>query len=81
MARRSLGLALGMTLLLGLTACGNTTSDRMLSGAAIGGGTGLIGGAIFGAPLTGAVVGAGVGAAAGGLSDDRQIDLGRPLWQ
>lgn len=81
MIRSSLGMALALAVMLGLTACGNTTGDRMLSGAAIGGGTGLVGGLIFGAPLTGAAIGAGVGAAAGGLSDERQVDLGRPLWQ
>ena len=81
MARTSLGIALAVSLMLGLSACGYSTGDRMLSGAAIGGGTGLVGGMIFGAPLTGAAVGAAAGAAAGGLTDDRQIDLGDPLWQ
>lgn len=81
MTRSTLGMALALSLLLGLSACGNSTGDRMLSGAAIGGGTGLVGGLIFGEPLTGAVIGAGVGAAAGGLSDDREVDLGDPLWQ
>ena len=81
MMRTTLGMALAISLLLGLSACGNSTSDRMLSGAAIGGGTGLVGGLIFGAPVTGAAVGAAAGAAAGGLSDEQQIDLGDPLWR
>jgi Ca2+/Na+ antiporter len=67
---------------LTLAACGNTTGDRALSGAAIGAGTGLAVGAVTGATLLqGAVVGGALGAAAGALTDNRQINLGRPLWR
>jgi hypothetical protein len=64
-----------------LAACGNTTSDRALSGGAIGAGAGALGGAILGgSPATGAVGGA-VGAAAGGLTKKKDIDLGKPVWR
>ena len=81
MLKRKIAMTCSALLLLGLAACGNTTSDRLLSGAAIGGGVGAAGGAVFGAPLTGAAVGAAVGAAAGGLTDEQQIDLGEPIWK
>ena len=41
--------------LLGLSACGQTTGDRAISGAGIGAGAGLVGGALMGSPLTGAL--------------------------
>jgi osmotically inducible lipoprotein OsmB len=65
-----------------LTACGDTTSDRALSGAGIGAGVGALGGAAVGGnPLTGAVVGGAVGAATGGLTDKSDVDLGKPVWR
>lgn len=67
--------------LLGLTACGETTGDRALSGAGIGAGVGLLGGALAGAPLTGAVLGGALGAGAGVLTTPNQVDLGRPAWR
>jgi osmotically inducible lipoprotein OsmB len=65
-----------------LSACGNTTSDRALSGAGIGAGVGAVGSAIVGGPVLGAaVVGGAVGAAAGGLTNSNQVDLGGPIWK
>ena len=65
-----------------LSACGNSTSDRALSGAGIGAGVGAVGAAVVGGPVLGAaVVGGAVGAAAGGLTNNHQIDLGRPAWK
>ncbi len=63
-------LAASATLLL--AGCGTQMGDRLASGAAIGGGIGLI----AGAPLPGAIV----GAAVGGLTSPDQIDLGKPVW-
>lgn len=77
-------IALAATLslpLLALGGCGSSTSDRALSGGGIGATVGLVGGALVGAPLTGAVVGGAVGAGAGALTDENQIDLGRPVWR
>ena len=67
--------------LLALGACGTSTTDRALSGGAIGAGAGALGGAVVGAPVTGAVLGGAAGAATGGLTDDDQINLGKPLWR
>ena len=65
-----------------LAACGNSTGDRALSGAGIGAGVGAVGGALIGGdPVTGAVVGGAVGAAAGGLTDKKDINLGKPIWR
>jgi len=77
-------LALQATLclaLLALGACGSTTGDRVASGAGIGAGAGALGGWAFGSPLTGALIGGAVGGAAGGLTDQNQIDLGKPIWR
>lgn len=65
-----------------LSACGHTTSDRALSGAGIGAGVGAVGSALTGGDvLTGAVVGGAVGGAAGALTDEEDINLGRPAWR
>ena len=66
---------------LSLTACGNTTGDRAMSGGGIGAGVGLVGGALVGAPLQGALIGGAVGAGTGALTKPDQIDLGKPVWK
>jgi hypothetical protein len=76
------GLATVLSLsLLALSACGSSTSDRALSGGAIGAGVGAVGGALFGSPGAGAVIGGAVGAGTGALTDQKQIDLGKPVWR
>jgi uncharacterized membrane protein len=67
--------------LLAPAACGNTTSDRALSGGGIGAGVGALGGFLVGAPLEGALIGGAVGAGAGALTDENKINLGRPIWR
>lgn len=65
-----------------LSACGSSKSDRMLSGAGIGAGVGAVGSALTGGNAgTGALVGGAVGAAAGGLTKQKDLDLGRPVWR
>ncbi len=65
-----------------LTACGNSTGDRALSGAGIGAGVGAVGGAVVGGdPVDGALIGGAVGAAAGGLTKKSDINLGKPIWR
>ena len=58
-----------------LAACGTTQAQRGLSGAAIGGGVGLLGGP------GGILVGAGVGAGVGILTDKEDLYLGEPIWE
>jgi hypothetical protein len=67
--------------LAALSACGETKTDRALSGGAIGAGAGLVGGALLGDPVTGAVIGGAAGAGAGALTNKDQIDLGKPVWR
>lgn len=64
-----------------LGGCGNTTGDRAISGGGIGAGVGALGGLMVGAPLEGALIGGAVGAGTGALTDEKQINLGRPIWK
>jgi hypothetical protein len=66
--------------LLTLAACGSSTSDRALSGGAIGAGVGGAAGALTGHTLGGAALGGAAGAAAGALTDEDDVDLGEPIW-
>lgn len=79
-------LAIALPLLgaaLMLSACGNTMTDRGVSGAGIGAGTGAAVGAIFGGvgALPGALIGAAVGGGTGALTTRDQIDIGDPIWR
>lgn len=61
---------------LALAACGNTKTERGLSGAGIGAGVGAVGSAITGgSPWTGAVIGGVVGGATGAMTDKDDINL------
>lgn len=68
-------------LLFSVTACGRSTGDRALSGAGIGAGVGAVGGLMLGDPVDGALIGGAVGAGTGAMTNQRQIDLGRPVWR
>jgi osmotically inducible lipoprotein OsmB len=80
MKRTILALTIMLSALT-LTACGNTQGDRALSGAGIGAGVGAVGGLLMGSPVAGAVIGGAVGAGAGALTDNDQINLGKPAWK
>ena len=70
MLRNTLVIA-GLSMLL--VACGESKLDRGLSGAA---------GAVTGtSTLGGAVLGGAAGAATGVLTDEDDIDLGKPVWR
>jgi hypothetical protein len=80
MNRKFLAPLAATAALLSLAACGNTPGSRALSGGAIGAGAGAIVGAATGlGPGTGALIGGGAGALTGAATNNRQIDLGRPL--
>lgn len=65
-----------------LAGCGHSTTDRALSGGAIGAGVGALGSGIAGGSVgTGALIGGAVGAGAGALTDSDDIDLGKPVWR
>jgi uncharacterized membrane protein len=80
MKRTSIAIALLSTGLL-LGACGNTTTDRALSGGGIGAGVGALGGLMVGAPVEGALIGGAVGAGTGALISKEKVDLGKPIWK
>lgn len=69
-----LKLSLAAGALLCLAACGTQLGDRMASGAAIGGGAGLVVGGVGAIP--GAIIGAGVGA----FAPPENVNLGDPVW-
>jgi len=73
--------AILMTSVLALGACGSSTTDRALSGGAIGAGAGAVGGALLGDPVGGALIGGAVGAGTGALTDEDDVDLGKPVWK
>ncbi|MBC7908669.1 MAG: hypothetical protein H7Y60_18225 [Rhodospirillaceae bacterium] len=65
-----------------LAACGSSTTDRALSGGGIGAGVGAGTAAVTGGNvLGGAAIGGAAGAAGGALTDESDIDLGKPLWK
>ena len=69
-------------LMLSVTACGTSKTDRALSGAAIGAAAGAAGAAALGKDATsGAAIGGAIGAAAGAATDKNDIDLGDPIWK
>jgi osmotically inducible lipoprotein OsmB len=71
----------GAAMILMLAACGTSTSDRAISGGAIGAGVGGAAGALTGHPLGGAALGGAAGAATGALTNSHQLDLGKPIWK
>ncbi len=77
--RKSVVFAFAVALLL--SACGQTPTDRALTGAGFGAAGGALVGAVLGAPLIGALVGGAVGATAGAATDPSQVYLGQPVWK
>jgi osmotically inducible lipoprotein OsmB len=73
MSRKGIALLIIGVLLAGGCSGMSNTNQRMLSGSAMGAGTGLL----VGGPV-GAVVGAGVGAAGGYAYDQHQKSDGKP---
>jgi len=65
----------------GLAACGETRTERGLSGAGIGAAAGAATSGVTGGNiLGGALLGGAAGGAAGALTDKDDIDLGDPIW-
>jgi osmotically inducible lipoprotein OsmB len=74
--------ALGLILAVGLAACGQTPTERGLTGAGLGAAGGAaVGGLTGGSPLTGAAIGGVAGGAAGALTSPRDVQLGQPAWR
>lgn len=71
-----------VALLSTTVACGQTKGDRALSGAGLGAAAGLATGALIGGSgTTGALIGGAAGAAAGALTDEDDINMGKPIWR
>jgi hypothetical protein len=65
-----------------VSACGESTTDRALSGGAIGAGVGAATGAVTGtSTIGGAILGGAAGAGVGAATDEDDIDLGDPIWK
>ncbi len=65
-----------------LAGCGNTRTDRGVSGAGIGAGVGAAIGAVTGLSVAqGALLGAVAGGATGALTSKDQVNLGDPAWK
>ena len=77
------GTVLVFAAALVVTGCGTNRADRIASGAGVGAASGAVIGALVGgiSVVPGALIGAGVGAAGGGLTDERDFNLGRPVWR
>ena len=78
----SVRMAVMAAAVMALAGCGATTEDRAISGGALGAGVGAGAGALTGGSvLGGALLGGAAGAAGGALTDQRDVDLGRPVWK
>jgi osmotically inducible lipoprotein OsmB len=55
--------------------------SRALSGGAMSAAAGGVAGLLLDRPVAGALLGGAAGAAAGALTDEDQIDLGKPVWK
>ena len=75
-------VALSFVALLALSACGNNPTDRALSGGALGAGTGAaIGGLAGGSAVNGALIGGAAGAIGGAVTNNNDVNLGKPVWK
>jgi hypothetical protein len=57
-----------------LAGCGTQLGDRIASGAAIGGGVGVVAGGV------GVIPGAIVGGVVGAVAPPENVNLGKPVW-
>jgi uncharacterized membrane protein len=76
--KRALVLVLAAALLIGACSGMSPTQQRVLSGTAIGAGSGALIGWAAGCPACGAAIGAGAGAVGGFAVDQYQKSRGRP---
>jgi uncharacterized membrane protein len=76
--KRALILILAVSLLAGACSGMTYTQQRVLSGSAIGAGSGALIGWAAGCPACGAAIGAGAGAVGGYAYDQYQKSRGRP---
>lgn len=75
--RRMIMVGAVVALAGGMAACGNSRTDRTLTGAAIGGAVGGVAGGLFTGTTLGVGVGAAAGAAVGGVVGSATTPNGR----
>lgn len=82
MVKEFLSVSLVTLAAIGMAGCGDTRTDRALSGAGLGAAAGT-GAAVLtgGNAATGALIGGAAGAAAGGLTDKDDVNFGKPIWR
>lgn len=80
---KKLNIYVAIAAVLMLSACGTNQKDRTTGGAAAGGATGAAIGAFGGPPgmFLGGVIGAGIGATSGAVIDEKNLNLGEPVWK
>lgn len=79
---QSIKAVIAASTLLAVAACGNSQSDRALSGGAIGAGVGAVGSSLVGgSAVGGALIGGAVGAGTGALTNKDDVNLGKPAWR
>ena len=68
---------------LSLSACGSSPQDRAVTGAGLGAAAGALSGALIPglSAGTGALIGVGAGALTGALTEEKDFNLGRPIWK
>lgn len=79
---KGISAAIIVLMAVGLAACGQTRSERALSGAGLGAAGGAAASGITGGNIgTGALLGGAAGGALGALTEPEDIDLGEPIWK
>ncbi len=80
---RGARLVIPFVCVLSLSACGSSRDDRVLGGTAVGAATGAGVGAIFGGigAIPGALIGGAIGAGTGAVTEQKDVDLGKPVWK
>lgn len=82
MKRILMATTMALAVTVGLAACGSSKGDRALSGAGLGAAVGTGAAALTGGSLLGgAVIGGAAGAATGALTDEDDVNLGKPIWK
>jgi len=71
----------GFAAALLVAGCGETTGDRLASGALLGAGAGAAIGGLAGNAGTGAAIGALAGGAVGAATNPCDLNLGDPVWR
>ncbi|RJF86776.1 hypothetical protein D3874_06885 [Oleomonas cavernae] len=80
--RNLIGICAAGLLAVSVAGCGSSPTDRAISGGLIGAGLGAGTAAVTGGSIgTGVLIGGLGGAVIGGVTSDRDIDAGRPVWK